>query len=113
MTITARTVAPTPPRMDPLRRTALVAGTLYLVTFATSIPTLALYGPVHGADFILGSGSDTGVLVGLFLEVLLALSCRRHGRRAVSRGQTPEREPRARLRHRPGPSRPPASWSVS
>jgi hypothetical protein len=30
--------------MSPLRRTALVAGVLYLLTFV-SIPTLALYGP--------------------------------------------------------------------
>jgi hypothetical protein len=32
--------------MTPLRRTALVAGLLYLLTFV-SIPTLALYGRVH------------------------------------------------------------------
>jgi len=32
--------------MDSLRRTALVAGVLYLLT-SVSIPTLALYGPVH------------------------------------------------------------------
>ena len=30
--------------MDPMRKTALVAGVFYLITFV-SIPTLALYGP--------------------------------------------------------------------
>jgi hypothetical protein len=74
MTITDRTAAPTRPVKDPLRRTALVAGTLYLVTFVTSVPTLVLYGPVHGTDFILGAGPDTGVLWGALLEVILALS---------------------------------------
>ena len=33
--------------MNPLRKTALVAGVLYLITFI-SIPTLVLYGPVLG-----------------------------------------------------------------
>jgi hypothetical protein len=74
MTVADRTVPSTPRQQDSLRRTAFVAGALYLITFVTSIPTLILYGPVHGADFVLGAGSDTGVLVGAFLEVLLALS---------------------------------------
>ena len=50
--------------MDALRKTALVAGVLYLLTFI-SIPTLALYGPVlNNPDYILGSGSDTGRALG-------------------------------------------------
>jgi len=58
------------------RRTSLVAGALYLVTFVTSIPTLALYEPLREhADFVLGAGSTTGVLWGALLEVVLALSC--------------------------------------
>ena len=32
--------------MDSLRKTALVAGALYLITFATSIPARILFGPV-------------------------------------------------------------------
>jgi hypothetical protein len=61
--------------MDSLRKTALVAGVLYLITFI-SIPTLALYGPVKDhRDWILSSGSHTGVLVGGFLEVIVALAC--------------------------------------
>jgi hypothetical protein len=56
-----------------LRKTALVAGALYLLTFV-SIPTLALYGPVKGARYIVGPGPDTGVLVGGILEVIVALA---------------------------------------
>ncbi len=59
--------------MTPLRKTALVAGVLYLLTFV-SIPTLALYGPVHDPNYILGPGPDTGVLVGGILEVIVALA---------------------------------------
>ncbi len=60
--------------MDSTRKTALVAGIFYLITFV-SIPTLALYGPVrHHPDWILGSGGHTAVLVGGFLEVIVALA---------------------------------------
>jgi hypothetical protein len=61
--------------MSSARKTALVAGILYLITFI-SFPTVALYGPVKDQrDWILGSGSHTGVLVGGFLEVVMALAC--------------------------------------
>jgi hypothetical protein len=61
--------------MDSMRKTALVAGIFYLITFI-SVPTLALYGPVKNhRDWILSSGSHTGVLVGGFLEVIMALAC--------------------------------------
>ena len=59
--------------MTPLRKTALVAGLLYLLTFV-SIPTLALYGSVHDPNYILGPGPDTAVLVGGVLEVIVALA---------------------------------------
>src|SRR5579864_7176932 len=60
--------------MTSTRKTALVAGVFYLITFV-SIPTLALYGPVKNhRNWILGSGSHTGVLVGGFLEVIVALA---------------------------------------
>ena len=60
--------------MTSTRKTALVAGIFYLITFV-SIPTLALYGPVKNhRDWILGSGGHTGVLVGGFLEVIVALA---------------------------------------
>jgi len=61
--------------MTSTRKTALVAGVFYLITFI-SIPTLALYGPVKNhQDWILSSGSNTAVLVGGFLEVIVALAC--------------------------------------
>jgi Domain of unknown function (DUF4386) len=60
--------------MTSTRKTALVAGVCYLVTFV-SIPTLALYGPVKThRDWILSSGGHTGILVGGFLEVIVALA---------------------------------------
>lgn len=60
--------------MDSSRKTALVAGALYLLTFV-SIPTLALYGPVRDRNYVTGSGPDTGVIVGGVLEVLVAFAC--------------------------------------
>jgi uncharacterized protein DUF4386 len=59
--------------MSPLRKTALAAGVLYILTFV-SIPTLALYGPVKGANYILGPGPDTAVIVGAILEIIVALA---------------------------------------
>jgi hypothetical protein len=60
--------------MDKTRKTALVAGVFYLITFV-SIPTLAIYRPVlNHRDWILSSGSSTGVLVGGLLEVIVALA---------------------------------------
>lgn len=61
--------------MDSMRKTAFVAGALYLITFITSIPALILYGPVlHHADYIVSAGSDTRVLWGGLLEVICALA---------------------------------------
>lgn len=64
------------PPSSPMRRTALAAGLLYLITFVTSIPTLRLYRPLRDhADFVLGAGSAAGVRAGALLEVALALAC--------------------------------------
>src|SRR3954451_22029247 len=61
---------------SPMRRTALVAGVLYLVTFLTSVPTLKLYQPLRNqAEFLAAGGSVAGVLGGALLEVGLALAC--------------------------------------
>ena len=74
MTTTLHATATKPAGMTSLRKTALVAGIFYLITFI-SIPTLALYGPVKNhRDWILTSGSNTAVLVGAFLEVIVALA---------------------------------------
>lgn len=61
--------------MSSTRRTALVAGVLFLLTHVTSIAALALYKPVlDDPEYILGSGPDTQVLLGALLEVVLALA---------------------------------------
>ena len=60
--------------VDPMRRTSRAAGILYLITFV-SVPTLMAFQPVRdGADFVLGTGSATGVLWGSFSEVVVALA---------------------------------------
>src|SRR5437762_13788600 len=59
--------------MSPLRKTAFAAGALYLLSFV-SIPTLFLYVPVHASNYILGHGSDTGIIVGAILEMIVALA---------------------------------------
>ena len=55
------------------RKIALAAGVLYLLTFV-SIPTLALYGQVKGANYIIGAGPDTAVIIGGVLEIIVALA---------------------------------------
>ena len=59
--------------MSPHRKTSLAAGVLYLLTFV-SIPTLAMYGPVKGANYVLGAGPDTGAIFGGILEIIVALA---------------------------------------
>ncbi len=59
--------------MNSTRKTALVAGIFYLITFV-SMPTLGLYSSVKGKDFIISSGADTGALWGCFLEVIVGLA---------------------------------------
>jgi hypothetical protein len=56
-----------------LRKTALIAGALYLLTFV-SVPTLALYAPLREANFILGPGPDTPFVIGGILEIIVALA---------------------------------------
>jgi hypothetical protein len=60
-------------KMRSLRKTAFVSGIFYLFTFV-SIPTLVLYGPVHRANYILDHGSDTAVIIGGILEIIVALA---------------------------------------
>ena len=55
------------------RRTSLTAGIFYLLTFV-SVPTLALYNPVKSANYIIGSGPDTGAMIGGVLEIVVALA---------------------------------------
>ena len=62
--------------MTPLRKTALIAGVLYIATFAFSIPVkFGLWkGVLDNPDFVLGAGSSTGVPWGAIFEVLTALT---------------------------------------
>src|ERR1035437_4341869 len=55
------------------RRISLTAGILYLLTFVW-LPTLALYNSVKGANYVVGSGSDTAAIVGGLLEIIVALA---------------------------------------
>ncbi len=76
MTIT-RTTAAGRVAMDPLRKTAMLGGALYLLTFASSIPARFFFlDPVlSDADYIVGPGADTRVLVGGLLDLVNALAC--------------------------------------
>ena len=61
--------------MDPTRKAALYAGLFYIATFVFSIPALGLYdGVVNDPNFVLGAGSDQGVLWGGLIEILTALT---------------------------------------
>ena len=70
---TMKTSAPKRVPMSSLRKTSLTAGVFYLITFV-SIPTLFLYSPVKEANYIVGSGPDTQVLIGGLLEIIVALA---------------------------------------
>src|SRR3954452_7060071 len=58
------------------QKRARVFGVLYLITFVTSIPALALYQPVldHPVAYIAGGGHDTQILFAALLELLLIIA---------------------------------------
>jgi len=61
--------------VDSTRRTALIVGVLFIVTYITSIAGLILYNPVlHPADFIGGTGGDTRVRLGAACEAILIIA---------------------------------------
>jgi len=50
-------------------------GLLFLVTYATSIPALLLFGPVlHDAYYVTGAGSDTQIQFAALLELILIVA---------------------------------------
>src|SRR6478752_4227231 len=51
-------------------------GVLYLITFVTSIPALALYEPAlrHPVGFVAGSGNVNKIYLGALLELLLIIA---------------------------------------
>jgi hypothetical protein len=62
--------------MDPTRRTALIAGILYLITFVSSIPAVFLLAPVlNDPNYIVSSGADSQVIFGASLDLVNALAC--------------------------------------
>ncbi|MEY2227610.1 MULTISPECIES: DUF4386 domain-containing protein [Streptomyces] len=61
--------------MSSTRRTAIVAGVLFLVTEIAAIGGLALYRPLlSDAGYVLGPGADTQVFLGALCELVLALA---------------------------------------
>ena len=58
------------------QKRARVFGVLYLVTFVTSIPALALYEPAlrHPVAFVAGSGNVNEIYLGALLELLLVIA---------------------------------------
>ena len=61
--------------MTSARKTALAVGVLFLLTFITSIGAVFAYGPIlSDANYITGSGSDSRVFLGAFLELLLIVT---------------------------------------
>jgi Domain of unknown function (DUF4386) len=79
MTITAperSRVAVRMPAIDPSdRRTARIAGVLFVLTFLTAIGARILFDPVRNdADYIVGAGADTRVFLGATLELLLIVT---------------------------------------
>lgn len=58
------------------RRTALLGGLLYLITFLGSIPAAILVGPaVNDPAYITGAGADGQVALGLVLELVNVFGC--------------------------------------
>ena len=62
--------------MGTTRGNAVAAGWFFVVAFVAAIAGLALYQPALGdPGYVLGAGADSQVLLGGFLELLLAGSC--------------------------------------
>jgi hypothetical protein len=57
------------------RKTALIAGVLFLITFVVSIAAVILYAPVlHPATYVVGAGADTRVRFGAVCELILIVA---------------------------------------
>ena len=61
--------------MTSLRKTALVVGVLFILTFVTSIAGELVYGPVlSDPNYVIGSGADIRVFLGAFFELFLIIT---------------------------------------
>ena len=57
------------------RKTALVVGVLFILTFVTSIAGVIAYGSVlSDPNYVTGAGADSRVFLGAFLEILLIIT---------------------------------------
>jgi hypothetical protein len=76
MTTTARPAAPpTRAPMDSLRRTALIVGVLFIITYVTSIAAkFGFYAPLFEGNYVLGADADTRVLWGAVAELVLIIA---------------------------------------
>jgi hypothetical protein len=72
-TTTTATQLTTKGRIDPLRRTALLTGLFFVITYLTSIPAkFYFYAPLFEQDnYVLGAGPDNLLLWGALNEVVL------------------------------------------
>ena len=61
--------------MTSFRKTALVGGLLYLITFIGSIPAAILAGPADNVSFVTGAGDEQQVAFGLVLELVNVFGC--------------------------------------
>ena len=63
------------PRESSTRKTALIVGVLFVITFVTAIAAMVLYDPVlNDRDYVVGGRADTRVFLGAFLELLLIIA---------------------------------------
>ena len=75
MTVRERTPGLNPPSMSTMRKTALVAGILYLLTYASSIPAALLLGDtLANPDYILGAGADGQVRLAALFDIINGLT---------------------------------------
>jgi Domain of unknown function (DUF4386) len=73
MTTAVRTTATKGVPMTSPRKLAIAAGVCYLFTHAPAFAAVILYTPVlNNVNYIVGSGPDTGVLLGAFFELIVA-----------------------------------------
>jgi len=62
--------------LTPLRKTAFLAGLLFIITFVASIPAFFIcYKPLlDHPHYILGAGADTRIALGAFLEMIVIVA---------------------------------------
>jgi hypothetical protein len=61
--------------MDQARKTAFVAGILFIITFAASIPAVILYDPIlHDPNYVVGAGADSRIFLGALLEFVTGIA---------------------------------------